>query len=78
VKVYNRIDGWFDDCLPLVVEFSIDGNTYKEIGRRTDHFGTNPPWVVDGRQQSARFVRLRVDRKSYLALSEVEIYGKPE
>ncbi|HEY6458656.1 MAG TPA: discoidin domain-containing protein [Polyangiaceae bacterium] len=76
VKVHNRVDGWFDDCLPLVVELSQDGKTWQEIGRRTEHFDANPPWVVDGGGRPAMFVRVRVDRKSYLALSEVEVYGK--
>jgi hypothetical protein len=77
VAVYNRTDGWFDDCLPLVVEVSADGAVYREIGRRTVPFGTNPPWVVEGRRLVARYVRVRVDRRSsYLALSEVKVYGE--
>jgi hypothetical protein len=78
VKVYNRVDGWYDDCLPLVVEASVDGAQYVEIARRDAHFGWSPPWVVDGRGTVGRFVRLRVARRSYLALSEVEVFGDPE
>ncbi|HEY8039938.1 MAG TPA: discoidin domain-containing protein [Polyangiaceae bacterium] len=78
IKVYNRVDGWYDDCLPLVVELSNDGVKYEVLGRREEHFGTDPPWTIDGRGKPARFVRLRVDRRSYLALSEVEIYGKKD
>jgi hypothetical protein len=77
IKVHNRVEGWFDDCLPLVVELSRDGNTWEEIARRDRHFDANPPWVVDVGGRGARFVRLRVARRSYLALSEVEVYGKP-
>ena len=76
VAVHNRVDGWFDDCLPLVVELSADGRVFHEIGRRTTHFDGSPPWVVDAGRERARFVRLRVDRRSYLALSEVEVFGK--
>jgi hypothetical protein len=76
VKVYNRVDEAFDDCLPLVVELSIDGVKYTELARRDQHFGTDPPWSAPGNRQLARYVRLRVARKSYLALSEVEVYGK--
>jgi hypothetical protein len=76
VKVYNRVDGWYDDCLPLVVELSVDGQKWDEIGRREEHFGTSPPWIVDGRGKPAHFVRLKVARTSYLALSEVEVFGK--
>jgi hypothetical protein len=76
VNVHNRADTAFDDCLPLVVELSTDGTSYAEIARREEHFDANPPWVVDGHQQPARYVRLRVARHSYLALSEVEVFGK--
>jgi hypothetical protein len=76
VKVYNRVDGWYDDSLPLVVELSQDGSKWDEIGRRTEHFDASPPWVVSGRGKPAEFVRVRVDRKSYLAISEIEVYGK--
>ena len=78
VKVYNRLDGWFDDCLPLVAELSTDGKNWEQIGRREEHFGTDPPWIVDGGGRRATQVRLRVARRSYLALSEVEVFGKKE
>jgi hypothetical protein len=76
VKVYNRGDGWYDDCLPLVVELSADGQNYFPIGRRETHFNQQPPWVIDAHKHQARYVRLRVDRRSYIALSEVEVIGK--
>jgi hypothetical protein len=76
VRVYNRVDGWYDDSLPLVVELSQDGTKWDEIGRREEHFDASPPWVIDGRGKPAQFVRVRVARKSYLALSEVEVFGK--
>jgi hypothetical protein len=76
VKVYNRVDGWFDDCLPLVVELSVDSVKWDEIGRRDTYFGVSPPWVTSGRGKPAHFVRVRVARKGYLALSEVEVFGK--
>jgi len=75
VSVYNRVDGWFDDCLPLVVELSVDGARYKEIARRDEHFGADPPWTVSGQQNVARYVRVRLARRGYLALSEVEVFG---
>jgi hypothetical protein len=78
LKVYNRMDGWFDDCLPLVAEVSLDGKTYDEIARRDTHFGTSPPWIIDAGGRPGRYVRLRVARKSYLALSEVEAFGKKQ
>lgn len=77
IKVHNRVDGWFDDGLPLVVELSRDGNKWDEIARRDRHFDANPPWVIEAGGRGARYVRLRVARRAYLALSEVEVYGKP-
>ena len=76
VKIHNRVDGWFDDCLPLVVELSQDGKKWEEIGRRDRALRASAPWVVDGGGRPASFVRVRVDRKSYLLLSEVEVFGK--
>jgi hypothetical protein len=76
VRVYNRGDGWFDECLPLVVEVSVDGEHYSPIGRRETHFDQDPPWTIDARKQPARYVRLRVDRRGYLALTEVEVFAK--
>jgi hypothetical protein len=77
VRVHNRVDGWFDECLPLVVELSTDGVHYDEAGRREEHFDADPPWVVGTRGRVARFVRVRVMRRSYLALSEVEVFSRP-
>jgi hypothetical protein len=77
VKVHNRGDGWFDEGLPLVVEVSVDGQNYEPIGRREEHFDRDPPWVIDAGRHPARFVRLRGDRPgSYIALSEVEVFGE--
>lgn len=77
VKVHNRGDGWFDDCLPLIVELSEDGSSWAEVARRRDHFDQNPPWEVDARKTKGRYVRLRAARKTYVSLSEVEVYGHP-
>jgi hypothetical protein len=76
IRVYNRIDQAFDDCLPLAVELSADGVTFKQVARRDDHFSADPPWVIRLRHDGARAVRLRVMKRGYLALSEVEVYGK--
>jgi hypothetical protein len=78
IKVHNRVDGWFDECLPLVVEVSKDGKAYDEVARRDTHFDANPPWVIDVGGRLARYVRVRVGKHSYLALSEVEVYGKKQ
>jgi hypothetical protein len=76
VEVYNRADGWWDDCLPLVIEVSRDGTSYTELGRRDTHFGFDEPWVTPGGGKVARFVRARVARRSYLALGRLAVFGK--
>jgi hypothetical protein len=76
IRVYNRIDHAFDDSLPLDVELSTDGLKFKPLARRDDHFSADPPWIVTVHHEPARFVRVRVLKRGYLALSEVEVYGK--
>jgi hypothetical protein len=75
IRVHNRGDGWFDDCLPLVAELSLDGKQFTELARRSTHFDQDRPWRVRANGQRARYVRLRVDRTSYLSLSEVYVYA---
>jgi hypothetical protein len=75
VAITNRSDGWWDDCLPLVVELSRDGKTYTELARRETHFGFDVPWVARASGRMARYVRVRVARRSYLALGRVEVFG---
>ena len=76
IAVYNRADGWWDGCLPLVVELSRDGTTFAEIGRRTEYFGFDVPWSVEASGRVGRIVRLRLGSKGYLVLGRVEIFGK--
>jgi hypothetical protein len=76
IRVHNRIDQAFDDSLPLVVEVSVDGATFKQLGRREEHFAADPPWILKTSHEPARLVRIKVMKRGYLALSEVEVYGK--
>jgi hypothetical protein len=76
IRVYNRIDQSFDDSLPMAVEVSVDGSLYRPLGRRDEHFSADPPWIVSGRHEAGRFVRIKALKRGYLALSEVEVYGK--
>jgi F5/8 type C domain len=75
VKVYNRVDGWFDDCLPLVLQTSVDGAVWDDVGRRDTTFIYNPPWIVRLDHKPARFIRVHAIRKTYLALSAVSVFG---
>jgi F5/8 type C domain len=72
VVVHNRKDGWFDEGLPLTLELSQDGKTFKEVARRTEPFTATNPWVVEAHGAEARFVRLR--SPSYIALTEIEVH----
>ncbi|MBI3206843.1 MAG: discoidin domain-containing protein [Myxococcales bacterium] len=80
VIVHHRGDGYHSDPLPLALELSLDGQTFQRAALRDGTFTHKKPWRVKLGGQTARYVRLRVDRKdpnSYLALGEVEVYGKP-
>jgi hypothetical protein len=72
VRVFNRHDGGFDNCLPLNLETSIDGETWSLRERRRDHFSV---WTERMDQVAARYVRLRTEGLE-LGLVEVEIYGR--
>ena len=75
IVVCNRGDRDMDAGLPYALDLSDDGTTFREVTRRTEHFGDgtwfSPPWTVklDAR---ARFVRVRAH--DYVALSELEVY----
>jgi hypothetical protein len=77
VVVYNRNDTNFDDGLPFTLELSMDGDVFESAAQRTTHFGStwfDRPWRVKLGGRRARFVRIR--SKDYLALSEVEVFGR--
>jgi hypothetical protein len=78
VVVYNRGDGNLNDGLPYTLDVSEDGADYKPQWIREKPFGDgsflSPPWAA-GVGVRGRFVRLRAQR--YIALSEVEVFGKP-
>jgi uncharacterized membrane protein len=78
IRVYNRADTHFNDSLPCTLEISSDGTTFEVIAERAKHFGSSwmdRPWVVKIRaEKSAQYVRVRGTH--YLALSEIEVYGR--
>ncbi len=73
VVVWNRGDGWFDDSLPLLVDTSRDGVTWDPLARRTEHFDR---WESDAGGRTARFVRVHRTEPGYIALNEVEVFGR--
>lgn len=76
IRIYNRVDGWFDEALPLVVRTSIDGVVWDDIARRDTTFGYAPPWTVEPRHRRARFVRVQSLGKCIFALSALKVFGK--
>jgi hypothetical protein len=71
LTIENRRDGNGERALPLIVEVGDDGRTYRELARRTTRFDV---WEPDVGAQQARYVRLRVPRRTYLHLEQVEIH----
>jgi hypothetical protein len=71
VTVRNCQEVFFQErAVPLIVEVSDDGKTYREIARRDESFAV---WQPDITPQRARFVRLRAMKRTYLHLEGVQI-----
>jgi hypothetical protein len=75
VEAYARGDCCHDQSLPLALEFSDDGVSYRRVASRTLRFSVYEPWVIDANEQVARFVRFRTLAKTPLVLAEVEVYA---
>jgi hypothetical protein len=71
VFVRNRSEAAPDRAIPLVVEVSQDKKTWRSVARRKTGFRE---WTARFKPQTARYVRLRVDRRSYLHLEKVMIH----
>jgi hypothetical protein len=71
LTIKNRSDMAMMRAIPLVVEVSDDGATFKEVARRTERFTV---WEPRFAPQLARYVRLRVDRFSTLHLDAVQVH----
>lgn len=71
VVVTNRQDGYQERAVPLVLEVSDDQKTYRELARQDATFSV---WEPAFPKQQARFVRLRVPRRTHLHLESVEIH----
>lgn len=71
VRVRNRTDCCSVLAIPLVIELSSDNVTWREVARRERNFRN---WVPSLAPTTARWVRLRVDRRSALHLERVSVY----
>jgi hypothetical protein len=76
VKVYNRGDGFFDDALPMVLQFSADGTNFQDVETRTTSFSQLRPWTAKTLGRRARYVRIKGPKGKYVSLSELEVFGK--
>jgi hypothetical protein len=76
IVVRNRVDGYFDNSLPLALETSTDGAHWDLVARRDTTFAAVPPWSVDLSHKPARFVRVRTLTQADLVLTEIEVYDR--
>jgi len=74
VLVYNRRDGdqgVLDRAVPLILEVGDDQKTWRVLGEQTQSFGL---WAPKFEPTTARYVRLRSPRVTYLHLHAVEVH----
>jgi hypothetical protein len=69
--VIENTENLQERAIPLIVELSLDGKTYRQIGKREQVFAT---WSLNFPTAEARFVRLRVPRRTWLHLKRVGAY----
>jgi hypothetical protein len=72
VTVVNRGDCCPDRAVPLAIEVSTDGQTWREVARRKESFRT---WAPSFAPANARYVRLRALRRTYLHMKDVRIHA---
>lgn len=72
IFIKNRTDCCIERARPLVVEVSNDGTNWKEVARNSELMYRT--WEAKFKPQKARFLRLRVARKSTLHLEEVKLF----
>lgn len=70
VRVINRSDCCEERSVPLVVEVSSDHREWREVVRRTERFAS---WRADFAPTTARWVRFRADRRTFLHFRDVRV-----
>lgn len=73
IEVVNRRDCCPDRAIPLAIEVSNDGVTWREVARRKTSFTT---WTERIAPTQARYVRAKVLRKSWLHLERLTVRSK--
>lgn len=70
IEVSNRADCCSDRAIPLIAEISRTGAQWTEVGRRTTDFAS---WTAQFPPATARYVRLRVPRRTAFHLHAVAV-----
>ena len=71
VSVRNRTDSLQERAVPLVLEVSDDRQSWRQLAQRQDFFNV---WTPSFDAVSARYVRLRATRKTFLHLEAVQVH----
>jgi hypothetical protein len=72
IVVYNRGDGWFTDCLPLILEVGVDKSSLHVVATRETLFSQRRPWEIE-LGDTIRFIRLS-KKRGYITLAEIAAY----
>ena len=70
VKLENRANCCQERAIPVVVEVSVDGETWTQVARRDEPFTT---WKPSFPEVATRYVRLRVPRRTAFHLRDFQI-----
>jgi hypothetical protein len=70
VDVRNRRDCCRDRSFPLLIEGSLDGQAWQELGRRPEPFST---WTLRFEPTLARYVRAKALKRTFLHLESLEV-----
>jgi len=70
IRVVNRKDCCAERAVPLLVEVSIDGKTWKLVARRDATFST---WLGEFAPTQARWVRLKLEKRAFFHLAQVRV-----
>jgi hypothetical protein len=71
ISVVNRRDGAKERAVPLALEVSDDEKSWRQLARRDEEFSV---WKPSIEQTTARFIRLKALKKTYLHLDAVKVY----
>jgi len=70
VDVRNRRDCCRDRSFPLMIEGSLDGQLWHELGRQTQPF---TKWTLEFEPTTARYVRAKALKRTFLHLESIEV-----